>query len=242
MSPRLKGEQPVYLQVRDHFAARIHDGALRPHARLPSERELSESFAISRMTTRQALMQLEAEGFIYRANRRGWFVSPPRLRYNVSRSVSFVDNVITEGGKPRTLVLSVESLVPPSWVRERLGLRPGTRMHALHRLRLIGEQPAMLEEDYVLPARCPGLLKHDLSRSLRELWKHEYGIDPSHSSVSIAITELADPIAKRLGVPGGSAGMLVTQILSDQDGRPFFAERMYWRADLCEFSFEIETG
>lgn len=242
MTPKSNPPQPVYLRVRDHFAGQIEDGRLAPHSRLPSERELSDSFKISRMTTRQALMQLEAEGFIYRSNRRGWFVSPPRLRYNVSRSVSFADNVITEGGKPRTIVLSVETLAPPSWVRERLGLRAGMRVYALHRLRLIGEQVAMLEEDYILPARCPALLKHDLSRSLRELWKREYGIDPSHSSVSIAITELADPIAKRLGVQGGSAGMLVTQVISDQDGRPFFAERMYWRSDLCEFSFEIETG
>ena len=28
-------------------------------------------------TLRQALQQLEAEGLVYRENRRGWFVSPP---------------------------------------------------------------------------------------------------------------------------------------------------------------------
>ena len=241
MTSSAKTHQPVYLRLRDHLIGQMKDGALESHSRLPSERELSQSFSISRMTVRQALVHLENEGLIYRSNRRGWFVAPPRLRYDVSRSVSFADNVVTEGGTPRTIVLSRKTVPPPAWVRERLGTRGRTRVYRVRRLRLIGRQPAMLEEGYILPARCPDLIKHDLSRSYRELWQREYGIAFSHSSVSLSVIELAEPIAKKLGVRAGSAGMLMTQVVSDQDGRPFFAERQYWRSDLCEFGFEVDA-
>lgn len=42
--------------------------------RLPSERELSEIFNASRVTVKHALLELEAQGIIYRKERRGWFL------------------------------------------------------------------------------------------------------------------------------------------------------------------------
>ena len=47
-------------QVRDL----IHKGQLRPGQRLPSERELAERFAVSRVTVRDALRSLETMGLV----------------------------------------------------------------------------------------------------------------------------------------------------------------------------------
>ncbi len=55
---------------------------------------MGDAFGITRMTIRQALFQLEAEGLIYRLNRRGWFVSPPRLRYDPTANLSFTENAL----------------------------------------------------------------------------------------------------------------------------------------------------
>ena len=60
----------------------IDHGLLPEGGRLPAERALSELFETTRITLREALGQLEAEGLIYREERRGWFVSPRRLAYN----------------------------------------------------------------------------------------------------------------------------------------------------------------
>ncbi len=53
-------------------------------------------------TLRQALQQLEAEGLVYRENRRGWFVSPRRTRYDPTRISGFMDHVSAQGRTPRT--------------------------------------------------------------------------------------------------------------------------------------------
>jgi len=55
---------------------------------------MGDAFGITRMTIRQALFQLEAEGLIYRLNRRGWFVSPPRLCYDPTANMSFTENAL----------------------------------------------------------------------------------------------------------------------------------------------------
>ena len=80
-----------YLRIRDQLAADIAQGVLQ--VKLPSERELAERFLCTRITLREALQQLETEGLVYRENRRGWFVAPPRIRYNPTRTTGFMEYV-----------------------------------------------------------------------------------------------------------------------------------------------------
>lgn len=73
------GETPQYLLIKAQLQARIENGALKSGDKLPSERELCTIFNTTRITVRESLAQLEASGVIYRADRRGWFVTPERL-------------------------------------------------------------------------------------------------------------------------------------------------------------------
>ena len=41
---------PLYIQIREHFQSGIQSGVYPVHTRLPSERQLAESFKVSRMT------------------------------------------------------------------------------------------------------------------------------------------------------------------------------------------------
>ena len=63
--------------IRESIASQIDSGQLPLGGKLPSERELSDLFNTTRITLKDALKALEAEGRIYREDRRGWFVSPP---------------------------------------------------------------------------------------------------------------------------------------------------------------------
>ena len=147
---------PYYLQIRDHLASQIEMGALRPNARLPSERALSQAFGITRMTARQALLQLEAEGLIHRLDRRGWFVSPPRLQYDPTLNVSFTENVHSQGRAPGTVLLSQEHTTAAAWDFSHLGVAEGEPLFLIRRMRLIDERPVLVEHLHVNAKRCPG--------------------------------------------------------------------------------------
>ena len=55
---------PLYIQIREHFQSRIQSGVYPVHTRQPSERQLAESFKVSRMTVTKAIKELEQQGCV----------------------------------------------------------------------------------------------------------------------------------------------------------------------------------
>lgn len=62
---------PLYSQLRELLRQRILDGVYQSHQQMPSELELVARFAVSRITVRQALNDLQREGLIFRIHGKG---------------------------------------------------------------------------------------------------------------------------------------------------------------------------
>ena len=65
----------LYKQIQTDLTNQIKLGKLKPGDRVPSEKELAESFKVSQITSKQALIGLAEEGLIYRIKGKGSFVS-----------------------------------------------------------------------------------------------------------------------------------------------------------------------
>ncbi len=232
--------RPIYQRVRDEIAGRIDRGRYVPNQQLPSERDLSESLGISRMTARQVYVTLQQDGLIYRSNRRGWFVSPPRLNYALTRSVSFLTNVQAEGGSPKAKVLEARTLRPASWVAAKLGLSRTERIHSVRRLLSIGDQPAMIDIIYTSAARFPDFFDNPMEQSLTKLWKDRYGIDVTRAEVTIRAGTLLAEDAVALQVEPEAASILVLQTMIGHDGKPVAVNLQNWRIDVAEFTIEAQ--
>jgi DNA-binding LacI/PurR family transcriptional regulator len=71
---------PIYAFIKRELKNRIENGELEEGARVPSELELARIYNVSRNPTRQALRDLELEGYIVRTPGRGSFVAPANTR------------------------------------------------------------------------------------------------------------------------------------------------------------------
>lgn len=66
---------PLYKQIKKHIIDQIQGGILRAGDRVPSEIELAKLFRVSQITSKNALIELVDEGYIYRVQGKGSFVT-----------------------------------------------------------------------------------------------------------------------------------------------------------------------
>ena len=64
----------LYSTVYNDLYLKIKRGEFKPGDKIPTEKELSDTYAVSRITTRKALDMLQNDGLVYRVPGRGSFV------------------------------------------------------------------------------------------------------------------------------------------------------------------------
>ena len=217
----------------------IEHGLLASGNQLPAERRLSEVFATTRITLREALGQLEAQGLIYREERRGWFVSPPRLAYNPLVRSHFHAMVAGQGRVPATEVLSARLLPASVEICELLELPALSSVIQIRRARRIDGRLVLYVEHYLNPAYFPGVLDFDLTLSLTELYASEYSIRYGRVRFDMVPTALHSEAAAALKVAVGSPALRIVRINRDQHGRIIDCDLEFWRHDALHVSVEV---
>ncbi|HLQ49522.1 MAG TPA: GntR family transcriptional regulator, partial [Candidatus Dormibacteraeota bacterium] len=90
--------QPQYRQIEQSLRERI--ASLRPGERLPSDADLCAEFGVSRMTARNAMEQLAADGLIIREPGRGSFVAERPAHRRANRLMTFTQEMRRAGRNP----------------------------------------------------------------------------------------------------------------------------------------------
>lgn len=217
----------------------IEHGLLSAGCQLPAERKLSEVFATTRITLREALGQLEAQGLIYREERRGWFVSPPRLTYNPLVRSHFHAMVAQQGRVPATEVISAKLIPASAQICQLLELPALSSAYQIRRARRIDGRLVLYVEHYLNPTYFAGILNFDLTRSLTELYVSEYGIYYGTVRFDMVPTALHVEAAAALRVAPGSPALRIVRVNRDQDERLIDCDLEYWRHDALHVSVEV---
>ncbi|QNP75081.1 GntR family transcriptional regulator [Streptomyces roseirectus] len=230
----------------------IERGQVRMGGRLPSERRLSEVFGVSRETVRRALARLEEAGEVRRARGRagGAFALRPNPNwpaYSWSRLSGERDRVVErpvgvsvpaflrhQRFEVSTRVVATRTGPGEADVRTALGLAPGDDVTAVERVRMADGFPLSWERLYVAARRFPGLLGHDLTGSLSQVFAEEYGA-VAHEVRERVRLRLAEPHHHtHLDVSAGQPLLAITRTAYDQDGAPLEFSYDLFRADRTE--------
>jgi DNA-binding GntR family transcriptional regulator len=222
------------MRFRNHFAAMIEAGTLAPGTKLPPERALAEEFSITRVTVRQALMRMEAEGLMFREERRGWFVSPPRVRYDPTANTSFSESVMEQGRTAGTTILSKQQVAASQWESEQLDCAVGDPVFVINRLRTVDGRAVLVEQIHIKAARCPGLLDFPLDQSMTGLMAEKYGIVEHRAQIDMRPTALSEFPARALGVAAGTPSLYLSRTILDQFDEVVELDQEFWRHDAIE--------
>lgn len=192
---------------------------LRPHDVLPNERGLAQRFGVSRMTLRNVLAELAAEGVVQSVHGVGTFVAEPRLSKEVLVS-SFTEDMQRRGHVPSSRVLMAQVLPAPAAIAESLGLERGAPVYNIERLRLADEQPVCIENAYFPAAELPGLLEQDLSGSLYTLIRERYERRIVRAVTMVSARSLSKRESELLADRPRSAALRFERVTFDHRGRP----------------------
>ena len=112
---------PLYLQLARQLESDIRTGTYRVDQALPSERMLSESLGVSRITARKAIDVLVEQGLVVRKHGSGNFIAP-RIEQPTSKLASFSEELRQRGYVPASQWITRETGVATVPEREALGL------------------------------------------------------------------------------------------------------------------------
>lgn len=228
-----------YRHLKEHFGYLIQQSVLAPGCKLPSEREIGEQFKLTRVTVRQALQNLEAEGLIYRQNRRGWFVTPPSVVYNPASHLSFNLYVKAQGSTPYTEKLAQQMEPASKEIAELMGLVKGTPVLYLHRRRYIDQRPVLIEKMYINTLLLPGIHQEDLTQSLSQILKEKYNMEYRDMDLVFKSTSLPEHAAKDLSMAAGQPGLQIERINYTRDRQVLELDYEFWRHDAVTINIEI---
>ncbi|KQQ63033.1 GntR family transcriptional regulator [Pseudomonas sp. Leaf129] len=230
---------PHYLRIRDEIARDMAGGVPPADHKFAPEREMAERFGCTRVTLRQALQQLEAEGLVYRENRRGWFVSPQRIRYDPTRITGFMEYVAAQGRTPLTECLQAELRPAGSWLASRMGLASIQEpVFHLQRRRWVDRRPVLLEFNTLVASWCPRLLEVDLNTSLTRLLKERFGRVQSRCELVMQTGTVNEQQAELLQLTVGSASLYLERLNFAEHDQPVEFDQEFWRPDALSVVME----
>lgn len=117
------GHLPYYKQIKEFYKKDILDGVLAVGDRVDSEMEIQEMYDVSRITARQAILELEQEGMVKRGRGKGTFVTyRPKIKEELSHIRSFTDEMMALGRTPGTKSFHITKEIPDEATRELFGL------------------------------------------------------------------------------------------------------------------------
>ncbi|KLN66548.1 phosphonate utilization transcriptional regulator PhnR [Vibrio sp. VPAP30] len=220
-----------YVKIKDSIVEQIESGMLSPRQKLPAERKLAESFDTTRVTLREALSLLEAEGRIYREDRRGWFISPLPLKYDPTQTLNFTNMATAQQRTPKTELITAKGILANKQAASLLGLQPFSDVYRVDRVRYLEERPVVYVTNYIRPELFPNLLDFDLSKSLTDIYREHYGVVYEKIRYRISTSTLLGNTAQALRATSGTPAMVVERINYNQNGELIDCDIEYWRHD-----------
>lgn len=201
--------------------------------RLPSEADLSEAYAASRVTIRKALDVLRAEGLIDSQRGLGWFAAGDPLRQRLARLGTIEGQLEASGIHSQRDILDLRVVAAPAKVRGVLGV---DRVLRLVRLNRADGRPFARVTVWCGAELADGLTRAQLARhSFYELL--DVSLGGAVQTIGAAAASAHD--AELLGVGVGTPVLICERTTFDTEGRAVLLASYVFPGHLTEFSVDL---
>ncbi len=221
-----------YHQIADDLRSRLDGGEFAAGRRLPSEAALGAHYDASRVTIRKSLEVLREDGLVDSRQGFGWFVAAEPVAQPLTGLATIEDQLARSGRTSERRIVDFSFVDAPAAVAGSLG----DRVLEVSRVNLADGEPF---------ARVTVWCREDLGANLskaeveRSSFYQLLAVDVGGASQRIGAAVVEDHDAALLGLPTGSAVLVVHRTTHDVDGNAVLMSEHVFPGHLTEFVAEL---
>lgn len=231
---------PLYHQLELILKENIESGVWNENERIPSEHDLSKQYGVSRVTVRAVLTKFVNDGFLYRIQGKGTYVSAPKI---VTSNVSYTgirEQLEMQGFNTTTKVIQITEIEANASVRKKLELDEGNdRVIFIERVRFVNDIPFSLHRSY-LPKFIGASLDEDqlVDEQLCVILSRDYGLNRTRVVETLESTTGDSYETSLLGINNNYPLLLLQDIIYSSSGVAFEYSKVLFRGDKMKMKFE----
>lgn len=229
--------RPMYLKIAQQLIDQISSGELAEGSMLPTESELQETFGVSRVTIRKAMTVLVEQDLLFRKRGHGTYVKGKKAVHNAFQLSGFVEDITAQGKTPSSKIITFEVIESNEFIADKLKIKPSDEIYSIKRIRLIDDEPEILEHTYLPVNLFPDLSIGAMRKSKYEYIEKDKGFKIKLSRQSAKPEILNKDIADELHVEKGYPVIRVDSVAELDCGTPFEYSIHYFKVDQYSFDF-----
>jgi GntR family transcriptional regulator len=230
---------PLYFQLFTVLNDAINRGLIPNGARMPSEKDISDCFDVSRITARRTLAELAAKGLVVRHRGKGTFVQHGYSREPIVAPLGAMAESLGDLGPDTTLtVLAKRMATPPPELQVAFGVDDGARICQLVRVRSQQGRPFAHYVSWT-PAFKASMPRKELEGASRVALFEKYGLRIARMARFLSAEGAAPDVARALDVSSGKPLLKLVRFSYDADGRLQDHLTALYNTDV--FSYKVET-
>ena len=229
------GRQPLYAGLATLIERDIREGKYPPSSILPSEKELTEKYGVSRQTVRQALRAVRERGLISSHAGIGTIVRSPATPQTRFSSVNSIEDLLEFVGSTTEMhAVSLREVSVDAQLARQLECKEGLLLSEVAFLRKTpgSDLPVSFVVIYVHPRfaeaqRTPAVTNTPVYKNIERL----FGIRVHEVRQDISATVLDASLARTLQAQEGAAALQIKRFYYDANGAVVQTSISYYPAD-----------
>lgn len=238
---------PLYEQLKEIIEHKINSGEYKANEQIPSERELGETYKVSRITVRQAISLAEKEGLVSRVHGVGTFVASPKIKQELSTVADFQSTITQHGLIASTDLINTDIVTSDFKLSKILNTNV---MEKILNLRLVGygdDSPIVYYNTFFpyelgekMKAAAQKYIDDNRPFSTLDLYKDIEKHTPTHVEQTFEALVASEQVAKTLKIEVGFPILRVSSIVY-QNKTPLEYKEAYYRGDKYRFFVTRQT-
>ncbi len=157
--------QARYLQIKTAILDSIEAGKMKPGDKVPSENQLTNTYAVSRMTARRALTELVEEGILLRSQGLGTFVSDHRPMSSILTIQGIHEEIAQRGHQHTSRVIAQSKIQATHQTAIWMGVVEQSELLHSQIVHFENGLAVQFEDRLVDPCRAPDYLQQDFTQT-----------------------------------------------------------------------------